>query len=53
MKQLILLLVLLLFPWAAFAVDITELPNLGLPATATDKVVTYDSSAPEGDRITG
>lgn len=38
---------------AAYAdVDISALPDLGTPATATDSIVTYDSSAVAGSRLT-
>ena len=51
MKSFIVFLCLL-FPVSAFSVEINALPPLGT-ATQTDKLVAFDSSATEGNRIAG
>lgn len=48
----IVLLAFLVSVSTAHAVDITTLPPLGT-ATATDKIVSYKSSAVEGERVAG
>ncbi len=48
----VVLLALLLATPAIADVDISALPNIGTPATATDGIVMYDSSAVVGSRIT-
>jgi len=51
MKKLCLI-ILMLYAYPSWAVDVTALPDLGDPATADDSLVTYDYSASEGSRIT-
>lgn len=53
MKYLLPVLLLLASPaYAITYLDITNLPDLGTPATVTDSLVTYDSSAAVGDKQT-
>lgn len=53
MKRLLpIIFILLSYSVAQADIDITLLPALGVPATATDGMLTYDSGQPAGSRAT-